>query len=158
MSKKVEIVEMLIDSGKFRKGQRWPLENAPTIVKLWAELPGVLGSKLICKVFDEPYTSPIEKTKEEPYTCARCGYVEGTPLSDAIESDKNEDRQDLQDKNQAEIDKLFPKDPEETPEDQETYCKGKKGDGSPCKFKGTHVLANGYCGIHKNQAPNNQGS
>jgi len=174
-----KVVEMLVDVGGFKKGQRWPLDEAPDIVKKWAELPGILGDQRICKVLDEPRTSVAEKVKE-PYTCGRCGYVEGTSLDETpsapvlemysdldtkdfdTSAEKTDKVKDLLKENQEKMKAMFPDDDPKPvgPSNEETgegdtaqrTCKGHRGDGSPCKYKGKRVLENGYCVAHQNQA------
>lgn len=109
-------ISMNLDCGGFRKGERFFYDDAPNIIKIWANLPGMLGETLIVTVSDD---KPPEKEAHIPYTCEKCGHVEGQPLKKAKTiSELNQERIDAAERREK--------------DDTTVYCKGLKVGGEPC--------------------------
>ena len=109
-------VSMNLDCGGFRKNEKFFYDDAPNIIKIWADLPGIFGEALIVKVFDD---KPPEKEVHVPYVCEKCGHVEGQSL---------EKKKTTAELNQEKIDAVE----KQARADTTVFCKGLKAGGEPC--------------------------
>ena len=109
-------ISMNLECGGFRKGEKFFYDDAPEIIKKWADLPGILGESLIVTVFDD---KPPEKEAHVSYVCEKCGHVEGQSL---------EKKKTVAELNQEKIDAVEKQDRADTT----VFCKGIKAGGEPC--------------------------